>query len=219
MSTYINRIDFGEVRTILVGTEEKSFTVHPNILIQTSTFFNSALSKDSCWREAQEKTIRLPEHDATTFSIYLNWLYSGFVDLWDGNEIITGAGNQDLLYDRLISCYALGGYVGDDHFCNALIDSYFDLRNMFKAWPNTRICNRAYRELPENSKITLLILHHIAFVASESSLKSVIGELDSSLVKDIAVVGIEQMRRPGTGRTPWERGTKFYYIAEKEAQN
>ncbi|KAK4612414.1 hypothetical protein CLAFUR0_13482 [Fulvia fulva] len=63
------KIDYDEIFVVLVGEEKTRFEVHRNVLTQRTC------APDK-FREGKEKIIRLPEQDAKTFGIYLQWLYT-----------------------------------------------------------------------------------------------------------------------------------------------
>lgn len=206
---------------MLLGAEEQKFIAHRDILIGSSTFFRSALTHNG-WREREVNIVRLPEQDAAFFSIYLHWLYNNPLELWNGDDSIlreeyqeTVEHKADSRYNRIIDCYALGSYLGDDKFCNTLIDTYFDVRETIRRWPRGTKCNQAVRKLPENSKLRLLIVHHIALSASPQSVEQRIGDLDPELVKDVALAAIYGCDDAEKRKSPWERGREFYYLPEK----
>jgi hypothetical protein len=73
-------IDFAQDATVLVVVAEKKFVAHTDVLIRTSTFFKSALTRKG-WRAAQQRVVNFPKHEATAFSIYPSWLYTASIDL------------------------------------------------------------------------------------------------------------------------------------------
>ena len=214
------RINFAPDATVLVTVAEQKFVAHKDVLIRTSTFFKSALTRNG-WREAQQRVVSIADHDATAFSIYLNWLHHGTVDVGDcdSSALWTQDGEiqeseVEMRYQHLVDCERLGDYIGDDRFRNALVDSYFQLRNATQRWPKPATCNQAHRDLPETSKLRLLILHHIAFGVDREAVEEQIDELDPGLVKDVALTAIEGLRDEEESDTPWERGRRFYHIGQ-----
>lgn len=131
--------------------------------------------------------------------------------LWNGDEGVEEQ-EADLRYQRLIDCYALGSYLGDDKFCDALISSYFSLREDSERWPSAATCNQANRTLSKDSKLRLLIVHHIAFSVDRESLANSIDELDLELVKDIALEAVATVNDQDIPDTAWDRGEHFYHI-------
>lgn len=222
LNAHAARIDFGEDATVLVGADEKRFTAHRDILLRSSTFFRSALT-NAGWREAQEKIVRLPEHDAASFTLYLHWLYNKRTDLLDSSDGRLTTNHEeveeqqaDSRYQRLVDCYALGSYLGDDKFCDTLISHYFRLRRITKRWPSSATCNRANRSLSRNSRLRDLIVHHIAFSVSRDSLANSIDDLDPEFVKDMALAAVKSLENEYYHETAWDRGEDFYRIIKEE---
>ena len=71
----LDRSNFAQTITVLVGEKEQSFIVHQDIICASSEFFRAAVSKG--WQEEETKTVRLREHSPAAFKIYLEWLYVG----------------------------------------------------------------------------------------------------------------------------------------------
>ena len=68
----------GEAIVFLVGGDApKRFIVHEGLVKPRSDFVRLALRGD--WKEAQERTIPLPEDDPNIFSVYQRWLYAGLI--------------------------------------------------------------------------------------------------------------------------------------------
>ena len=59
--------------TLFVGTSQKAFYVHVDLLCDASSFFKAALTGD--FKESSDKTMQFPEDDENTFSLFIDWLY------------------------------------------------------------------------------------------------------------------------------------------------
>lgn len=137
------KIDFGADKTItiLVGSGPQKFVAQRDMLTESSSYFRSALKPS--WQESKDRKIKLLDHDPTAFSIYLNWLFSGVVDVLESDEVVKHHTNQygkvleeaGWRYHRIIHSYILGDYIGDVKFCDALIDSYFNVQEATWQWP------------------------------------------------------------------------------------
>lgn len=77
--------------------------VYPDIICEKSKFFRAACSER--WSEGQNKIVRLPEQEPSTFQSYLDWVYSGQVTV-DKKSI------HSTLFD-LIDLYLLGDFLDD----------------------------------------------------------------------------------------------------------
>lgn len=212
----ILRIDFSVQVTVVVGTAKKEFFAHKDILTKSSEFFQKAL--EGTWRESRSKRVYLPDQPDTAFSIYLNWLYGGGIDLFGSGETpeiyIDESGVQREhsgdQYKNLIQSYVLGNFLADDVFCNDLINAYFDLRSATKTRPKTEHCNIAFEELPANSNLRLLLVHHVAFSVNYGCLSNDIKEFHPEMVQEVALASVQGRRKEK--QKPWDRGRCFYHI-------
>ena len=60
--------------TLFVGTSQKPFYVHGDLLCDVSSFFKAAFTGD--FKESSDKTMQLPEDDENIFSLFIDWLYN-----------------------------------------------------------------------------------------------------------------------------------------------
>ncbi|KAL8917909.1 MAG: hypothetical protein Q9172_005640 [Xanthocarpia lactea] len=101
-----------EVVTILVGPEEEPFHVSKELLSSNSPFFKAAF--EGSFKEAAEKTIRLPEDDPNVFPDYLLWLYTGNLRSSEADTAIQLDGHCHL--------YVLAEKYGSEVLQNLVID-------------------------------------------------------------------------------------------------
>ena len=59
--------------TLLVGKTKTAFQVHESDLFEESSFFKTAFTSE--FLESSERTMTLPEDDAATFELFVDWLY------------------------------------------------------------------------------------------------------------------------------------------------
>ena len=59
--------------TLFVGTTQKAFYVHVDLLCNASSFFKAAFTGD--FKESSDKTVQLPEDDEDIVSLFIEWLY------------------------------------------------------------------------------------------------------------------------------------------------
>lgn len=88
------------------------------------------------WREAHEKRITIPDHEPATFEGYINWVYSDRITLNNKTGLCENCADRggidgvDCLDARsldLVLMFALGDYLNDVRFCNAIIDEFKSL--------------------------------------------------------------------------------------------
>lgn len=107
---------------MLVGPQQKRFTIHKHIISARSTFFESAFS--GRWTEASNsKTIELPEHDVNIFDIYLRCVYNNNVKIRAEIDILGDNDNKHAALEKqLIRAWILADKLGDVAAANLLID-------------------------------------------------------------------------------------------------
>ncbi|KAK0119124.1 hypothetical protein ONS95_007986 [Cadophora gregata] len=92
--------------TILVGPKEVAFTVSKDLLCQNSKFFDHRAFNGE-FKEAAERTIRLPEDTVMASQMMLQWIYTGKIvvpqesDFWDASERTTIFLNFFKLADKI----------------------------------------------------------------------------------------------------------------------
>lgn len=129
----MSRSTYNGIVTITVGSEKVEFMVHQDLICDRSPFFKAAYSGE--WAEAQRKKVDLPDHEADSFKIYLEWAYSLRKDLADLARAAielevseypadekTNA-RRDWLCIMLCSLWMLGDCLGDDEFKNDVMTS------------------------------------------------------------------------------------------------
>lgn len=95
--------------------------------IKSSKFMQTSLRGE--WKEAREKRVSLPETQASDFKVYLEWLYTDSIAMRDDPSAGTdgSSADKDGIPDTdgttLVRLYVLGDFLGDDRFCNAIIDT------------------------------------------------------------------------------------------------
>ncbi|KAI9879186.1 MAG: hypothetical protein M1830_009261, partial [Pleopsidium flavum] len=67
------RFLYRTVVKVLVGSEEKAFDLHKELLCSTSKFFAAAFG--GRFKEAEVGVIKLPEQKVETFEYFVHWLY------------------------------------------------------------------------------------------------------------------------------------------------
>ena len=110
-----------EAIVFLVGTDApKRFIVHESLIKPRSDFVRLALRGD--WKEAQERTIPLPEDDPNIFSVYQRWLYAGLVHTRPNST----ASKTDDEYSMLVKAYILGEKIMDSNFKDSIADAIIE---------------------------------------------------------------------------------------------
>lgn len=81
LSDCFYRPDYQDGITVLVGEHEEPFTAHKSFLCNKSPYFVAAC-RDAWQREDDEEgVVKIHHLGPETFKLYLNWVYTGTVDL------------------------------------------------------------------------------------------------------------------------------------------
>ncbi|KAK3646341.1 hypothetical protein LTR56_003101 [Elasticomyces elasticus] len=78
------RPNFSDIITVVVGEEKELFTVHTASICRKSEFFRAACKRE--WQEGKDKTIPLPDIKPPIFTLYVNWAYTGVLDIEIGDS-------------------------------------------------------------------------------------------------------------------------------------
>ncbi|KAK6334145.1 hypothetical protein TWF696_002647 [Orbilia brochopaga] len=113
--------DFSDC-TLLIGPDELKFMGHRNILSIRSAFFRRAFQSEG-FREAREKTIRLPEVQRGALTNILRWIYGAHLHCPD--EMLTA--NQ---WNHLLKFYETADFLGVHALIEKLVDYFQRLLNI-----------------------------------------------------------------------------------------
>ena len=135
---------------VLVGGDKVQFSVHKDLLCETSKFFRAALLGK--FKEGLEQTVPLPEDDPKVFDQFVNWLYTGKTTL--------------TLNDTNLDLFILADKIDAARLKNDIVDFYLqpDKEENHLLWgaPAAAI----YCNLSEQCGMRKLILHKTADRAS-----------------------------------------------------
>ncbi|KAF2163135.1 hypothetical protein M409DRAFT_57802 [Zasmidium cellare ATCC 36951] len=109
--------NYADTCKVIVGSRKDEFVMHTAFATAKSSFFKSTISQD--WKEGKEKTVRLPQHEAGTFHVFVHWIYSGSLDF----SIVDNTGAHDP--PSYLNCgrvWALAHYLGAPQLQNQVID-------------------------------------------------------------------------------------------------
>ena len=113
----------GEPIIITVGTCEKNFFVHEEVIRASSAFLKAALSKE--WKDCGERSLKLPEADENAFKAYVQWLYTGRV-LDVSLDEIEGPHDHEPNFFALAKLYVFGEQILDTTFQDYIVDAIVD---------------------------------------------------------------------------------------------
>jgi hypothetical protein len=95
------------------------------------------------WKEKEENTVKLPDHEPEDFGIYAKWLYAGRIFMSKSGDIYKTKNKQtgetiknSLEYSRWGRLYMLGDFLQDIDFKDAIVDAMIDLIILDNSWPS-----------------------------------------------------------------------------------
>ena len=126
------------------------YSIHERLISPRSEFVRLALRGE--WKEAQERTIKLPEDDPAIFSVYQQWLYGGLIRTCCGNSFSRCADDE---YETLVKAYILGEKFMDNDFKDAAIDAIVDKLSSIRRF-DTRLTTLVFNNTPSESPLRRL---------------------------------------------------------------
>jgi hypothetical protein len=150
----------------------KTYHVNKELLCDSSEVFRAALGPR--WVEEKTGVLDRPEDDADAFNTYLNWVYRGTISLdFDKDDEQT---NAAAIWTHTIFAYELGGKLRDISFKDAITDAVAQMMSIRRPdgeeWmPISRLLlDLAYKKLPADSKLNLLVVHKLTRGSNPSEL-------------------------------------------------
>ncbi|KAI9691332.1 MAG: hypothetical protein M1820_009753 [Bogoriella megaspora] len=146
----------GEVIKILVGPNEKAYTIHKDILATNSPFFESAIKE--VWTPKERGTIPLPEDVRNAFELYIEWIYQRRLPcLYENDE-------KETMDSSLIThAIAMSEKLQDNKFRDALNDAILaavmdELSGAIRWLPGPQEINHIFKWTPKLSKARKLLV-------------------------------------------------------------
>lgn len=134
-----------ETFLVLVGDDQKPFTLYKNIATRSFKFFQAAMNRN--WLECQEENVTLAEVQVGTFECYLQWLNTG--DITFEGDPSTSA---------LARFYILGDFLDDVSFRNAVLDEIVNQACHPHRVPSLGAIRLAWEQTPAGCPLRKLIL-------------------------------------------------------------
>lgn len=116
----------GQIIKVLVGANDHEFQIHKEILTKTSGYFASYLS--GRWNVSDAVKPPDPDIDVQTFRLYVHWLYTNEIDLWDLDTMSDAADPQfSLRAAQLAKLYCLGDVLEERALRNQVMSRFLNL--------------------------------------------------------------------------------------------
>jgi len=148
-------MDYSLTVRVLVGDDEKEFIVRQCLLTRTFEFFKAACSKR--WKEGQERVIRLPDQELSTWTPYLHWVFRE--ELWSANDTEVEA------WHHLIHSWITGDQYGDQHLQNEAIDGLESQYLTDYYLPEPELVRHVWDHTVPNSPLRLFFLDALRFLS------------------------------------------------------
>lgn len=138
--------------------DEQVFRAHSALLSQRSDFFQAAVHKG--WKESEEKVVRLPEASPTTFCMFINFIFTGYVPpIIHVDRKSTG---EDPEWKRLEEAWLLGEYLLSSSSKDAVVDSIISKHKTDATHP-VSMCQAIFKSSPPNAGLRRLLVDFTAY--------------------------------------------------------
>ena len=195
-----------------MGSEEKQFFVHKDVLCSTSEFFKCALKGD--WKEATGHPFTIPEANEDAFAAYVDWLYTeGLKDLYidPSCESSDHTTCKKCFLDWYFPPYLLGDYLQDKHFCNTVIDQFLAKIVQLEIQPSMRIIEKCWNMIPKSSGFRRLLVDLEALNCSTSYYNENAEKWRHDYLVEVARVWHKLYRNGIDEADPKHRGRCYYH--------
>ena len=103
---------------VFIGHEEKAFVIHKRLVCQVSPYFKAALN--GSFEESVDGELRLHEQEPELFNCFVEWVYSGNVEL---SKLCGKQHHDSEVWTKFSKLYLLSKYLQCSAFGNRLLDS------------------------------------------------------------------------------------------------
>lgn len=180
--------DFDNMVTVLVGKEEKRFTLHQDAVCAKSKFFKAACSKE--WLEGQERVVRLPETQVTTFQEYCSWIYSSKIAVGTCTQAsaLAEKGNE---LQRLMYLHILGDELDDIQLRNKANVELFKAMQKSNAIPDAQLNKMVWESTMPGSLLRKLLVDAIVARFTRHEFAAAVSQYPAECVQEIAVAALQ----------------------------
>jgi hypothetical protein len=138
-------------------------------------------------------TAALPETKLKIFGIYNGWLYTGMSDLSNLNDDEVGDADENMDWAiNLGRAYALGDYLQDSVFKNAVCDKTMFQRRKWNSIPSVEKINRLWRIVPHDSKFAKMMMDYVAADLPRNTFATSVSTYPTDFVVYLATVCVEE---------------------------
>ncbi|KAK5710624.1 hypothetical protein LTR17_018799 [Elasticomyces elasticus] len=146
----MQRSDFAEQVTVVVGPERECFIVHKHLICRSSAFFKAATSLE--WQNNNKKSIELPDDDPKIFGAYLLSLYT--------TTITPQAKEAADLWDELAMLYVLADKLRDLKTANLILEQIMTISDQHKRIAGNKTITKIYANTTDGSPLRRLVVDY-----------------------------------------------------------
>jgi hypothetical protein len=147
--------DYNSTISVLVGNGKQLFTVHKDLICDSSKFFKAACSAN--WVEGRKGKVKLPAVMPRDFQRYLAWLYSKKLQAASKEA-------QVAVMHATIDLYILGDVLDDIRLRNAAIELLFMLEPSSEhGLPSIDTVEKMWTQTPPNSFLRNMYVEKYVF--------------------------------------------------------
>lgn len=204
---------------MLIGPEQKRYTVHRQIICQTSEYFRALCNGQ--WKESSKGVVKLDDVMEIAFNVYICWIYTGRIDVLDpasDAEAMSVKHDKnkeqndfkDTLW-RLAHAFALGDRFLDLCFQNTVIDEYALLSQQNNRHLGPETLTAVWETVPSQSCLMRAVVDTVAVRMKASSFNDIVAHLPSGLVNEIAKAQLRDRELDLSARGICNRQRCFYH--------
>lgn len=219
-----------ETITFLVGSEQRSFSVHKSLMYKHSRHIKAAI--ESSFAENEQQSFSLPDHNCKTFASFVEWVYKGKVKLpetkhRDDDETPVDEEGDDFWW-ALGRLYILADYLEAHKLKKRLVNMVFTNGQIPKSKPATDVCGPSsgmighlYRNTVHGCPLRALLVHWYVWNLDQSWWEKGIDAqnylLETQAEEFTTDIAIESMRRmytsikKDTSHNPFKKYHHDYY--------
>lgn len=187
-SSYSDINDFDNTITVLVGSEEKRFILHQDVVCAKSKFFTAACSRK--WREGQEKLVRLPEIHIPTFKVYCSWVYTGKIaDISYTKE----SDEDDKIAEKaqLVELYLVADTLDDVKLRNLAVSTLLKSMEAHRTILNFVSIQRIWQSSLSSSNIRKMVVDVTVSRMADTAYAENLSQYPPEFVQDVAVAALK----------------------------
>ncbi|KAK4542312.1 hypothetical protein LTR36_006965 [Oleoguttula mirabilis] len=211
------KLDLFEEVVVVVGSQEHRFTVPKCFLTKTSDFFKTCLN--GTWKEAKDKTVKLPKQEPGIFAVYLQWLYTGDLILCEATpEDLKDKPHEDRQsaalehYGLLVPLAILADSLADSMLSNVVVDAILRVKYNMHFAPGPDQVRRAYGNLPENSPLKRLLVDMYLYDVGVAFVERIKASLPNDFVFDLMIAAKNVASSSGKGSKSYCQEKCRYHV-------